>query len=72
MACMPRMQGGWRTYRAAVNIGLRPAEGSEPNLHVGALLDFGGEIYERVCANLCGQITRGTIFDSLDALRHAD
>ena len=59
-------------YRAAVNIGLRPTmKDPEPTLHVEAhLLDFDGEIYDRVCAlTFVGKLREEKSFDSLDALR---
>ena len=59
-------------YRAAVNIGLRPTlKDPEPVLHVEAyLLDFDGEIYDRVCTlTFVGKLREEQSFDSLDALR---
>ena len=61
-----------KPYRAAVNIGLRPTlKDPEPVLHVEAyLLDFDGEIYDRVCTlTFVGKLREEQSFDSLDGLR---
>ena len=61
-----------KPYRDAVNIGLRPTlKDPEPVLHVEAyLLDFDGEIYDRVCTlTFVGKLREEQSFDSLDGLR---
>lgn len=60
------------TFRAAVNIGLRPTfKENEPTLNVEAhLLDFQEDIYDQTCTlNFVGKLRNEQDFESIDTLK---